>query len=29
MDGVVVGVDEYFFVDGEFGIYPRNITFSA
>lgn len=29
LDGVVVDVDEYFFVDGEFGMYPRDITFSA
>ena len=29
MDGVVVDVDEYFFVEGEFGMYPRDINFSA
>lgn len=29
MDGEVVGVDELFLVDGEFGMYPRDTTFSA
>jgi hypothetical protein len=29
MDGVVVGVDEYFLVDGEEGLYPRDPAFSA
>ncbi|WP_252503267.1 phage minor head protein [Sporosarcina sp. Marseille-Q4943] len=29
MDGTVVGVDELFLVDGEFGMYPRDTTFSA
>jgi len=29
MDGVVVGVDEYFLVDGEEGLYPRDVSFSA
>lgn len=29
MDGVVVGVDKLFLVDGEFGMYPRDTTFSA
>ncbi len=29
MDGVVVGVDEYFDVDGEEGLYPRDPSFSA
>ncbi|QNK87757.1 hypothetical protein H7992_21735 [Sporosarcina sp. resist] len=29
MDGVVVGVDEYFDIDGEEGLYPRDTSFSA
>ncbi len=29
MDGTVAGVDELFLVDGEFGMYPRDTTFSA
>lgn len=29
MDGTVIGVDELFLVDGEFGMYPRDTTFSA
>lgn len=29
MDGVVVEVDEYFRVDGEEGLYPRDVSFSA
>jgi uncharacterized protein with gpF-like domain len=29
MDGVVVGVDDYFYVDGEAGLYPRDVNFSA
>lgn len=29
MDGEVVGVDQLFLVDGEFGMYPRDTTFSA
>lgn len=29
MDGTVVGVDELFLVDGEFGMYPRDTSFSA
>lgn len=29
MDGEVVGMDELFLVDGEFGMYPRDTTFSA
>ena len=29
MDGEVAGVDELFLVDGEFGMYPRDTTFSA
>jgi len=28
MDGVEIGVDELFLVDGEFGMYPRDTTFS-
>ncbi|PIC72523.1 phage minor head protein [Sporosarcina sp. P17b] len=28
MDGEVVGVDELFLVDGEFGMYPRDTSFS-
>lgn len=29
MDGVEVGVDEMFEVDGEYGMYPRDVSFSA
>lgn len=29
MDGTVIELDEYFVVDGEEGLYPRDVTFSA